>query len=318
MSLNLLIWLVVVALVVLFGWLAARAWRAGNPVMKWGGTVLSGLLTLVFVLVAFLSAKGLIRVYAPKGSPAPDLQVEGTPEQIARGEHLANTFCVSCHSPTGDLPLPGGVDVFADIPAPIGQAISANLTPAGRLSGYTDGEIFRVLREGVDKDRRPLIIMGVARMRYMSDEDLKSVIAYLRSQPAVENEIPLPFDQPNFLAAILSGAGMLPPALPPVAGPIVAPPRGETAEFGEYNVTFQDCKICHGEDLRGGVEGGLTPVGPDLAVVSAWTREQFITTLRTGVDPTGHELSEEMPWRDIGKLDDDELAAIHLYLSSLP
>ena len=47
-------------------------------------------------------------------------------------------------------------------------------------------------------------------------------------------------------------------------------------------------------------------------------REQFITTLRTGVDPDGHQLSDAMPWREIGNLDDDELAAIHLYLKSLP
>jgi hypothetical protein len=36
------------------------------------------------------------------------------------------------------------------------------------------------------------------------------------------------------------------------------------------------------------------------------------------VDPTGHQLSDEMPWRQIGRLDDVELASIHLYLSSLP
>lgn len=104
--------------------------------------------------------------------------------------------------------------------------MSANLTPAGRLADYTDGEIMRVLREGVDKDRRPLIMMGIVRVRHMSDEDLEAVIAYLRSQPAVENDVPLPLDQPTFLAAIMGGAGLLPPPQPPVQGPIVAPPRG--------------------------------------------------------------------------------------------
>jgi mono/diheme cytochrome c family protein len=318
MYLNILFWLILLAVSVLFGWLVTRAWRAKNPVMKWGGVVLGGLLTLVAALVVIISARGLVRLYLPRGNPAPDIQVAGTPEQIARGEHLAASFCVSCHSATGDFPLTGGVNLLADIPLPLGVAMSANLTPAGRLAGYTDGEIMRVLREGVDKDGHPLLMMSIVRVRNMSDEDLQAVIAFLRSQPAAGNAIPLPLDQPNFLAAIMGGAGMVPPPEPPVQGPIVAPPRGETVEYGEYNISFQDCTVCHGADLRGGVKGQLPPIGPNLALVKGWTREQFITTLRTGVDPSGHELSAAMPWRDIGKLDDVELGAIYKYLASLP
>jgi mono/diheme cytochrome c family protein len=318
MFLNILIWLIILAVAVLFGWLVTRAWRVKNPVVKWSGVVLGSLLTLVASLVVIVSGRGLIRLYLPHGNPAPDIQVAGTPEQIARGEHLAASFCASCHSATGELPLTGGVNILADIPAPLGVAMSANLTPAGRLADYTDGEIMRVLREGVDKDRQPLLFMSIVRVRNMSDEDLQAVIAFLRSQPAAGGVIPLPLDQPNFLAAIMGGVGMLPPPEPPVQGPIVAPPAGETVEFGKYNVSFQDCTVCHGADLHGGVEGQLPPVGPDLALVKGWTREQFITTLRTGVDPSGHELSAAMPWRDLGKLDDVELGAIHKYLSSLP
>jgi mono/diheme cytochrome c family protein len=315
---NLIIWLVIVVLAVLFGWLVTRAWRASNPVAKWAGVVFGGLLTLVLALVAIVSARGLVRLYLPRGNPAPDIQVAGTPEQIERGGHLAASFCASCHSATGELPLTGGVNLGAELPIPLGSYYSANLTPAGRLAEYTDGQILRLLREGVDKDGNPLLMMGIVRVRHMSDEDLHAVIAFLRSQPATENEVPMPLDQPTFLAAVMGGAGLLPAAQPPVQGPIVAPPRGETVEFGEYNVSFQDCRDCHGADLHGGVEGQLAPLGPDLAIVKDWTREEFIATLRTGVDPSGHQLSDAMPWREIGKLDDDELAAIHLYLQSLP
>jgi len=243
--------------------------------------------------------------------------VAGTPAQIARGEHLAASFCASCHSANGELPLTGGVDLFADIPIPLGSAFSANLTPAGPLADFTDGEILRVLREGVDNNGNPLLLMSIVRVRHMSDEDLHAVIAYLRSQPAVENDVPEPLDQPTFLAALMGGAGLLPPPQPPVQGPIVAPPAAETVAFGEYNVSFQDCRDCHGADLHGGTPGQLPPVGPDLAIAKGWTRDQFIATLRTGVDPSGHQLSAEMPWKQIGLLDDTELAAIHLYLQSL-
>ena len=44
---NIIIWLIVLLATVGFGWLVTRAWRAGNPVLKWVGVVLSGLLTII-------------------------------------------------------------------------------------------------------------------------------------------------------------------------------------------------------------------------------------------------------------------------------
>jgi mono/diheme cytochrome c family protein len=97
----------------------------------------------------------------------------------------------------------------------------------------------------------------------------------------------------------------------------VAPPRAVTADYGEYVVNVNACRDCHGPDLDGG-PGGIIPAGPNLrAIVPHWTAEQFITTLRTGVNPAGRPLSNEMPWRFMGRLDDVELAALHAYLSSL-
>jgi hypothetical protein len=40
--------------------------------------------------------------------------------------------------------------------------------------------------------------------------------------------------------------------------------------------------------------------------------------MRTGIDPDGHEISKQMPWRPIGRMDDEELAAIYEYLTHLP
>ncbi len=89
-------------------------------------------------------------------------------------------------------------------------------------------------------------------------------------------------------------------------------------------VNTNDCRVCHGPKLNGGkypdptiqkISPNLTP-GGDL---SAWTEEQFITTLRTGVTPHGHNLDNEfMPWKNYSKFSDDELKAIWLYLQSLP
>jgi mono/diheme cytochrome c family protein len=89
-------------------------------------------------------------------------------------------------------------------------------------------------------------------------------------------------------------------------------------EYGRYLANFIGCSECHGEDLAGG-PGGLAPKGPSLRVAKAWTAEQFIETLRTGVNPTGGvQDPDKMPWDFISRLDDEELAGLHAYLVSLP
>lgn len=315
---NILGWLVFVILAVLFGWLVLRTWRAKNAILKWVGVLLSGLLTLVLSAVSVVILIGLVKLYMPRNVPVPDLSVSMTPENIQRGEHLANSFCTSCHSPTNELPLIGGVDLAKDLSIPLGSFVSVNLTPGGPLKDYSDGEIFNVLRNGVNPDGRVLVFMSTVRARNMSDEDIQAVIAYLRSTPAIDNPTQDPADQPSLLAAFLSGAGMLPEGKPPTPGVITAPPKGATVEYGEYILSYQDCRDCHGEDLKGGVEGQLAPIGWNLDLVKKWTTEQFTTTMRTGVDPNGYQMSETMPWKAIGRMDDMELEAMYLYLVSLP
>jgi len=317
MYINLAASLILLAFSVLLGRLAVRAWRSGNSFVKWGLGILTSLLTLVVAAVSVLALVGLAKFYAPRSDPAPDLKVAGTPQQVERGHYLANSLCVECHSTTAELPLTGGRDFAKEIPIPVGIIVSANLTPAGPLKYWSDGEIFRTLRSGIDRDGHHLIVMSGVPVRNMSDEDIQAVIAFLRSQPAVSNETPNPPDQPSLLAAIMYGAGMLPQGLPPVAEEIVAPLRAPTAEYGEYLVSFVGCRDCHGEDLSGGKPGGLAPVGPSLRVVKGWTGEQFLTTLRTGVDPSGHALKDSMPWKVLGRMDDDDLTAIYQYLIGL-
>ena len=314
---NLVVWLVLLLVTVALGWLAVRAFRSRQGLVKWLGGGLVSLLTLLFGLVSAVSGVGLVEFYAPRGQPVQALRVAGTAEQIARGEHLANAFCVECHSPTGELPLIGGVDLGQDLPLPLGSFISVNLTPAGPLKDWSDGQIMRILREGVDPNGRPLIMMNAVRARYMSDEDLHAIIAYLRSQPAAGEPTPEPPDRPNLLAAIMLALNLV-PSEPPVTGPISARPKAATAEYGQYLVSFQDCRICHGPNLDGNPTSPLVdPAGPNLRVVKGWTAEEFVRTIRTGVDPSGHELSPVMPWRTIARLDDTELNAIYTYLLSL-
>ena len=315
MAINLLILTLIIGLVVFFGWLTRKAWRAKNPILKWAGVVVGAVFTLVVSLVAVLGLVGVFRYFNPPHNTVKEIKVEGTQEQIARGQHLAAAFCVECHSTTKDFPMSGGVDIGRDLPVNLGSFYSANLTPAGPLQGWTDGEIFRALRENVDKDGKRLAMMNGTNVRYISDEDLIAIVAFLRSQEPVEKEIPKPLDQPNLLALLMSGAGLIPDR-PLVEAPIVAPTKEAATEYGQFMTTFLDCKSCHGDNLSGG-DSPIGPKGPSLRVVKGWTQEEFINTLRTGVDPTGHQLKPVMPWRSTGRLDDVELSALYQYLISL-
>src|SRR5262249_22657595 len=153
----------------------------------------------------------------------------------------------------------GGEDIGKHFPIPIGSFVSSNLTPAGRLSHWTDAEIFRAIRNGVDKDGHWLIVMSFTNAGKLSDDDTRSLIAYLRSQPAAGQETLSPPDRLNLLGVMMLGAGMLPAGKPVFTGIVTAPPKGPTVQYGEYILSYQDCRECHGAHLTGGVPGQLPP-----------------------------------------------------------
>src|SRR3990172_5325001 len=157
---NLIIVLIVLAVAVGFALLARRAWRSKRGLVKWGGLLLSGLLTLVIGFVGVLAVVGMTKLYIPTSEPAPNITLAGTPEQIARGEYLTNIGCAGCHGVEGKFPLTGGFDLATVFPIPFGSLRSANLTPAGVLKDRTDGELFRSIRQGYGKDGQRLVMMS--------------------------------------------------------------------------------------------------------------------------------------------------------------
>lgn len=319
---NLLTLLILIAIVVGLLYLAKRAFGSQNGLVKWGGGILAVLGAVLVALVAIVGGLGMSRMYLPRSNPPSQISVAGTPEQIARGKELAY-FCTGCHSSSGELPLDGGAINFGNLPGapPMGELYPPNLTPGGPLKNWTDGEIVRAFREGVHQNGRSLVIMPSESFHNLSDEDAASLVAFLRSQPAVPDKTPE--FSPNFVAALVLGTGTYPPsAQVPITQPIVSPPEGPTAAYGKYLVSISDCLICHGSNLAGG-DGtrAFTPIGPNLtAIVPGYTAEQFIAVFRTGINPMGHQLDNDlMPWKDFSKaLTDDDLRAIHEHIKSLP
>jgi mono/diheme cytochrome c family protein len=311
---NITLLLLLVAAAVLLARAAFRARRIHNPLGKWSAMSAAAALTIVSFFLAVLAIAGMIKQHR-RTAPVPTLNITATREQIERGHAVANVFCGACHSKYGTMI--GGSDLGKDLSAPLGSFIAANLTPAGALSHWSDGEIFRAIRNGVDAHGTWLTIMSVTNAGNLSDADTNAVIAYIRSLPAYGQPTADPPDHFSFLGLVMLGAGLFPTGNPIFTGIITAPPKAPTARYGEYILSYQDCRACHGSDLSGGVPGQLGPIGPNLSFVKTWKPEQFINTLRTGVDPYGHAIGEMMPWRSIGKMDDEELTAIYEYLTQL-
>jgi mono/diheme cytochrome c family protein len=313
--------LVLIILAVGFIWLATRAWHSRHVLVKILGVFFSGLLGLVFAAVAVLALVGVYHLNAPPyqySNTTAAIPVTGSPDQLARGEKLA-MLCTGCHSSTGSLPLDGSKDDFLAGGPPLGVLYAPNLTPSGPIKDWTDAQVARAIREGVDNNGHPLVIMPSDGFHGMSDEDVYAIVAFLRSQPPSPRNLP----PPSFtvLATAALGAGVFPTsAQPPISGPVTAPPQAATAEYGQYLSSIAGCRSCHGADLTGGSPGG-GPVGPNLtAIVPHWSQVDFTTFFQTGVAPGGAKIDPNlMPWKDYSNsLSSDDFQALYLYLHALP
>ena len=230
-------------------------------------------------------------------------------------------MCVVCHG--ADL---SGITNWFNV-GPLATIDSANLTSGkGGVGRYfTDEDFVRAIRHGINPQGKPTFMPAVESTSYLSDEDLAALIAYIKSVPPVDHVTTGQHFKP--LAKIMLALGMI-PKLPAEDVShdvhVSAPTPGVSAEYGAYLVNTHDCHGCHGPNMNGEkypdprvikVTPNLTP-GGDL---STWTETGFLNTLRTGVTPHGYHLNPDlMPWKVYGRMTDDELKAIWMYLGSIP
>ena len=297
-----------------------------RKIFKWIGIVLGSLIGLLVLAFAVLYIIGTVKWNRSRWNYAVPVETIPIPidqASIDRGEHIATIrMCRFCHTDT----LSGQTDA-----TPVLITLSfPNLTAGAGGVGATntDEDWVRAIRHGVGHDGRGLLLMPAGKFYYLSDEDLGALIAYLKSLPPVDNELPKTDLGP--LGRVMLVLGQLPPEAtsPDVTiidhdGPRpVAPEPGVTLEYGKYLAL--PCTLCHGENLngqivsKGGPEKYLAPNLTPGGEVHFWSEAQFMETLRTGVTPSGHQLKDVMPWKYFGQMTDDELSAVWIYLQSLP
>lgn len=218
--------------------------------------------------------------------------------------------------PTEKHPLNGGFNISqAEGFGFAGDMIAENLTPGGKLANYSDGELFRVLRHRVNKEGRLLAFMSLLPVGQLSDDDVESIIAYLRTLPPVEQPA-VAGDKLSFVGAIFFGAGLF--GTPEKgAETVVAPPQGVSAEYGKYVATYADCRGCHGPDAMGMPASPAGPATPNpRLLVGTLSMDQFKEMVRTGIKPDGQPFPEAMPWQIASRLTDDDLGALYAYLTA--
>lgn len=290
-----------------------------RKIVKWTAIVLGGLIGLLVVVVVVLALIGGARANKKYDIPVETVAIPAESEAIERGEHLAVIYiCKDCHTENLRGELAFAVPGMLTIPTP-------NLTSGagGVGSFFTDADWVRAIRHGVGFDGRALFVMPSDGFHSIGDADLGALIAYLKSLPPMDNE--LPARRIDLLGRLLMAVGMFPPLavdlIDHTSPPPVAPPPGVTVVYGEY--LSRTCTTCHGANLNGAPFGppGQEAPSPNLTPggeLGAWSEQDFFATLRTGLTPSGRRLSEEMPWTSYGRMTDDELKALWLYLQSLP
>jgi mono/diheme cytochrome c family protein len=299
------------------------------------------LLCLVLVLaVGITSTIGWRPFIGPRSRPLTNRVFESTPERLARGKYLVEGVipCMECHSPHDwtkhDAPiLPGmegaGQD-FSILKGLPGHVVAPNLTPDPQTGAgnWSDDALARAIREGIGHDGRTLFpVMPYENFRKLPDEDLASIIVYLRSLPAVRNSLPN-------TEIIFPVKYLIRSAPKPILSPVPPPDLSSPVKRGAYLAGIAGCADCHtpqdahGQPIAGMEFGGgqifdgpwgrvaSANLTPDPSGIPYYDEALFVKTIRTGY-VEARPLNPIMPWHIYRNMTDEDLKAIFAYLKTL-
>jgi cytochrome c2 len=303
-----------------------------------------GILLLLIVVViggfaSFIAIRGIPK-YEVNVPQIPNVEV--TPERVVRGEKIAAMLCRDCHYNSETAKLTGRQ--LNDAPA-FGKIYSKNITQDKEIGigNWTDAQLIYFIRTGIHPHTGQYIPPYMVKLIHISDEDMRSIIAYLHSDRAEvqPSKTEPPETEPSFLTKFLTTVAFKPFAFPEKE--ISNPDTSNTLEWGKYLALYQlECYSCHSRDFAkndfltpensfgffgGGNEQLRSPDGqkqiftlnitPDEETgIGNWTEEQFSNAVRSGIVPNGPAL--RLPMKPYVQLTDGEIHAIYTYLRTVP
>jgi mono/diheme cytochrome c family protein len=261
--------------------------------------------------------------------------VEDGPDQLVHGRYLVETIagCGNCHTPhlpDGSLDANLSLAGAFVIKEPVFEAYAQNITPDMEtgIGSWSQADIVKALREGVRPDGRVLgPPMSFHFYNKMSDTDANAIAAYIKTVPAIRNEVP-------------KSTYQIPLAAQPPAGNVPDMPRDDVVKYGEYLAgPVGHCMDCHTTYVMGAIDyaqagrGGNVynaPFGYTWAAVSAnitshpefglgsWTDDEIKRAITQGISRNGRELLPFMPYGLYAKMQPSDLDAIVAYVRTLP
>lgn len=314
--------------------------------MKKGIKIALRLLAVAILLAgcfaAYIYFKGIPKYPVAIPADIAAMKVVGDSIRIERGKKIASLLCRECHLDPSTGHLTGSFR--ADVPAEFGKIFSKNITqqPEKGIGNWSDGQLYFYLRTGQHPLTGLYVPPYMPKYPLMADEDLKSVIAWLRSDDPVCQPAPqeFPENRPNFLVKFLSNVAFKPLPLP--AAPISVPDTANRVAFGKYVANgLVNCYACHSADFKktddlhpeksagfygGGnplldAEGKITIPSANITMdeetgIGKWTETQFLEAVKYAKNPRGGLL--RYPMAPHAALSDSEVKAIFAYLKTVP
>ncbi|HEY1139694.1 MAG TPA: c-type cytochrome [Lysobacter sp.] len=282
--------------------------------LGWSVVVVAVLLAGVFGAAWALSERALSRTWTVQDRPLADAMATAS---VDHGRHLfATRGCADCHGADGAGKL------LVDAPNVI-RIVPSNLTRTVRDPAWTDDRLAAAIRHGVRPDGTGLVIMPTGDYADFDDHDVASIVTWLRTLPAVDQDPGRTQIRPLARVLYMFGKFPLVPAerVDHTPRERIAPPATVSVAYGQY--IAQVCIGCHGSNFAGGnvLEPG-TPASANLTPhangLQAWKESDFLHLMRTGQRPDGRQLHRMMPWKSYSAMQDVELRAVWTYLRSLP
>lgn len=289
-------------------------------------------------LLALFAALFFTVVLAGAQTPAPGVE---------RGRYLVESIlaCGNCHtpkSPTGEPIASRNLGGGLSFSPPPFVGVASNITPDRQtgIGGWSDDDIKRAIVKGVRPNHGRLpntplaVVMATSFFKALTPLDLDAVVVYLRSVPAIRNEVTTPVYR----------APQVHQPYPDAEASYSDAKMSDPVYRGRYLVTIAHCMECHSTFDKGVFDfsrlgAGGRFFGPQVvqgfpaewlgsrasnitshptAGLGRWTDAEIKRAITQGISRDGRKLQPPMGFSYYAKLNPTDLDAIVAYLRTLP